>query len=164
MINTLNKINKKLQDIVRYVAVVLLFVIIVSTSVQVFTRYVLDASLIGTEEVSRYCFIWATMLGAALCVSSFSHATVSFVPDMLKGKAKLINTCIVQALMMVLAAIFIVQGGKMIVVTLNQLSPTLRIPMWIIYSAVPVGGVMIFLASLCNILNAVFGEKEGGAQ
>ncbi|WP_312699510.1 TRAP transporter small permease [Sedimentibacter sp.] len=164
MINTLNKINEKLQNIARYVAVFLLFVIIISTSVQVFTRYVLDSSLVGTEEVSRYCFIWATMLGAAICVSSFSHASVSFVPDMLKGRIKLINTCIIQALMMVLAVIFIVQGVKMVGITINQLSPTLKVPMWLVYSAVPVGGVMILLASLCNIINSVFCIKPGGVQ
>lgn len=166
MVNKINALNEKIIKIYEQVSVVLLFLIVISTTVQVFTRFVLDAALVGTEEVARYSFIWASMLGAAICVSRFSHSTVSFIPDMLKGKVKDIHKIIVQVLIMILASIFIVQGYNMILITFKQLSPTLNIPMWLIYLAIPVGGVAMVIGSLCNILNIVFKnestESEGG--
>lgn len=164
MVKNLNILNERVLKVCQYVAVVLTFIIIVSTSVQVFTRFILGSSLIGTEEVARYSFIWASMLGAAICVKNFSHATVSFVPDNLKGKAKKFQGCIVQILIMILSLIFIVQGYNMVMVTFKQLSPTLRIPMWLIYLSIPVGGVAMLLASVCNFLNIIVEKNDGGAE
>ncbi len=164
MVNNINLINKKVLKVCQFVAVALTLIIIISTSVQVFTRYVLGAALIGTEEVARYSFIWANMLGATICVSRFSHATVSFLPDILKGKSKTFHGCFVQVMIMILAFIMITQGYNMMLVTLKQLSPTLKIPMWAVYLAIPVGGATMFLASLCNILNIVFKKNDGGEQ
>ncbi|NMA72681.1 MAG: TRAP transporter small permease [Bacteroidales bacterium] len=163
MVNKLNLINEKVLKICQSVAVALTFLIIISTSVQVFTRYVLGASLIGTEEVARYSFIWANMLGASICVSRFSHATISFLPDNLKGKSKTFQECFVQAMIMIMAIILITQGYNMILVTLKQLSPTLNIPMWMIYLSIPVGGATMLLGSLCNMLN-IFSKKDDGGE
>lgn len=166
MVNNLNAINEKIIKVCRNMAVVLTFLIVVSTTIQVFTRFVLGAALVGTEEVARYSFVWASMLGAAICVSRSSHSAVSFIPDMLKGKVKDIHSIIVQILIMILAIIFIVQGYNMILVTLKQLSPTLKIPMWLVYLSIPLGGVAMVIASICNILNIIMKdnsrESEGG--
>lgn len=164
MVNNLNLVNEKVLKVCQFAAVVLTFIIVISTSVQVFTRYVLGASLIGTEEVARYSFIWANMLGASICVSHFSHATVSFLSDNLKGKSKEFHGCFVQALIMIMAVILITQGYNMMLITLKQLSPTLKIPMWAVYLSIPVGGATMLLGSLCNMLNIIFKKNDGGEQ
>lgn len=52
----------------------------------------------------------------------------------------------------------IVQGINMLGITLKQLSPTLKVPMWLVYLAIPVGGTGILLNSLLNI--ADMGRKS----
>lgn len=164
MTSKLNKINEKVLEFCQLLSVILIFLIIISTSVQVITRFVLNSSLVGTEEVSRYSFIWASMLGAGICVSRYSHPNVSFLADILKGKAKMLQELFVQIMIAIMGLILIVQGYNMVQITLNQFSPTLKVPMWIIYLAIPVGGIIIVFGSICNMLNIMSKAKHGGEE
>lgn len=164
MTSKLNKINEIVLKICQLLSVILIFLIIISTSVQVITRFLLNSSLVGTEEVSRYSFIWASMLGAGICVSRHSHANVSFLSDILKGKFKLLQEVFVQIMIGIMGVLLIVQGYKMVQITLNQLSPTLKVPMWIIYLAIPIGGIIILFGSICNMLNILSKVKHGGEE
>ena len=56
------------------VSVILLIVVIVATTIQVFTRYIMNASLSGTDEVARFAFVWMSMLGASICVRTYGHS------------------------------------------------------------------------------------------
>jgi len=152
MADTAVKINGYIMKVFEIVAAICIVVIIIATSIQVFTRYVLSSSMVGTEELARFCFIWATMLGASICVNHEAHAVVSFLPDKLKGKIKTNHAYLIQAFIIMAAGILIVQGVKMLGVTWNQLSPTLNVPMWIVYLAIPIGGIGIFMGAINNII------------
>ena len=86
MKDALDKVCSMVNRIYGGAALLLLAVLTGAMAVQVFTRYVLGSSLSGTEELGRYCFIWMTMLGASICVSSDSHAAVTILNDHLKGR------------------------------------------------------------------------------
>ena len=88
MKDALDKVCSMVNRIYGGAALLLLAVLTGAMAVQVFTRYVLGSSLSGTEELGRYCFIWMTMLGASICVSSDSHAAVTILNDHLKGRMK----------------------------------------------------------------------------
>ncbi|MCQ4838222.1 TRAP transporter small permease, partial [[Clostridium] symbiosum] len=94
-------------------------------AVQVFTRYVLGSSLTGTEELGRYSFIWMTMLGASICVSSDSHAAVTILNDHLKWRMKGGHKISVDILILACAVLLFIQGIKMAAMSTRQLTPTL---------------------------------------
>lgn len=143
-------------------AVVFLLIVIGATSVQVFTRYVLGSALPGTEELSRYCFIWSSFLGAAVCVRNWSNAHVSALNDSLKGRAKEVHSTILDLLVIGVALILIVQGAKMVGMTRIQKSSMMRLPMCYVYASIPAGGIGMLLNALCRILNR-YDRKGGGA-
>lgn len=140
-------LNKMYQS----AAVVLLAGIIVASTLQVFTRYILNASLTGTEEFARYCFVWMNMLGASICVRHGSHAVVSILNSKLTGKKKYIHEAAIQILIMALSVIIIVEGFRMVGYTMVQPSPTLRIPMGFIYASVPAGCIGMIINAVRNI-------------
>ena len=83
-----NKFCNAVNKIYTYAGVALLLVISVACVVQVFSRYVIGKAVVGTEEISRYSFIWLGFLGSAVCVQKWSNAHISIINDALKGKAK----------------------------------------------------------------------------
>ena len=145
------KVDDFLNKIYQSAAVVLLAGIIVASTLQVFTRYILNASLTGTEEFARYCFVWMNMLGAGICVRYGSHAVVSILNSKLHGKKKYIHEAAIQVLIMVLSVILIVEGFRMIGYTMAQPSPTLRIPMGFIYASVPAGCIGMIINAARNL-------------
>lgn len=140
--------------------VLLLIVIVIASSLQVFTRYIMEDSLLGTEEVARYCFIWATMLGACICVSKFTHASVNLLNDALKGKAKKIHSIIIDAVVFIAAAILIIEGINIVMSTTSQYSSGLGIPIWVVYLSMPVSGFGMAALSLERIFKKLLKKGE----
>lgn len=136
----------------------LLAVIVVAMFLQVFTRYVLNASLTGTEELGRYCFVWMNMLGAGLCVNKVSNASVSILNDSLKGKAKLWHSIFLELTIGIMSVVLFIQGISLVRVAVGQVSPALRLPMWMVYASIAAGSAGIVLNALNNILKRWKGE------
>lgn len=64
----IKKLNQAVDAVYMSISILLLIILVIASALQVFTRYVLNNSLVGTEEVARYCFIWMSMLGGSVCV------------------------------------------------------------------------------------------------
>lgn len=145
------KVDDFINKVYQSAAVALLAGIIVASALQVITRYVLNASMTGTEEFARYCFVWMNMLGASICVRYGSHAVVSILNNKLRGKMKYIHEMVIHGLMIILALILMAEGVRMIGYTMTQPSPTLRIPMGYIYASVPAGCIGMIVNAVRNI-------------
>lgn len=142
-------------------AVLFLLIVIAATTVQVFTRYVMGSALPGTEELSRYCFIWSSFLGAAVCVKNWSNAHVSALNDKLPENGKKFHSTILELLVIGAALVLITQGFKMTWATRAQKSSMMRLPMCYVYGAIPAGGIGMLLNSCYRILNR-FCVRGGG--
>ena len=153
MLNIMKKANAILNKVFTGLSVALLAVVIVATALQVFTRYIMNASLSGTDEVARFAFVWMSMMGASLCVRNHGHAVVSVLNDSLKNKpkAQAIHSVAVQILIMIGAAVLVVCGIQLVIATGEQSSAGLGIPISYTYACIPVGGAGMVINSLVNI-------------
>lgn len=75
---------EKLQITVGVVFLCIFFIVIV---LQIITRY-MGISVIWTEEVANYSFIWAIFMGAAVMVNRREHFNFDFFLRKLQGKKK----------------------------------------------------------------------------
>ena len=157
---TFNKLCDLINKIFIYVGVVMLVVICVACIIQVVSRKFIGNTVAGTEEVSRYCFIWMGFLGSAICVQNWSNAHISLLNDALKGKLKKTHTVFLNIMVLICGAVLFYQGIKSVQVTSKQLSSMLRIPMSYVYLAIPVGSFGIMLSSLRRTLNTLFGKEQ----
>lgn len=155
MTKKLDKLAQIINSIFEWSGVVLLFILIVACVLQVFTRKVMGASLQGTEECARYCFIWVVFFGVNLCVARGGHAAVDLLNSALKGRVKDIHNIILQVMMGIVAVILIYQGFKMCSLTMKQLSPTLQIPMSLIYLSIPVSSIGMVVNIANNIVKLI---------
>lgn len=154
-----NKCCDILNKIFAYAGVALLVVISIACIIQVFSRYVLGHAIQGTEEISRYCFIWLGFLGSSVCVKNWSNAQVSFLNDSLKGNAKKWHSIFLNVMVIICAAILMYQGMKCVGITGKQRSSMLRIPMSYVYAAIPVGSFGMIVSSLQRILNTLAAKE-----
>jgi len=136
-------------------AIACLIIIVCSCVVQVITRYVINSSLMGTEEISTYGFMWMTMLGIAVCTQKNSHSSIGILNDMLGGRAKTFHKMLIYIAMACGMIVLLVQGVNMMMVAMKQSSPVLRIPMYWIYLCLPTGSIGVLLNLVVHFMDSI---------
>ncbi len=104
------------------------------TLIQVIWRYGLNQPLTWSEEVARYCFVWVTFIGAATLLRlKDGHPEL----DSLRNRVSpvLRNAIdVFSRIMIICCCIAISVGGyRMIETQFYQESPSVGIPMWMMY-------------------------------
>jgi len=125
--------------------VTILSAMTIAVFLQVLFRYLLKLPLFWTEEFARYCLVWSSLLGAAVALKNGQHMAVTFVMERLPGKLRRIFSVIALLFITLLLTVILLGGIQLVLVTRAQISPALRLPMAIPYSALPIGAaIMIF--------------------
>lgn len=145
--------------------VLIMGALVVIVSWQVFARYILDGSGAWTEESSRFLLIWLALLGAAYATGQRVHLAIDLFPNLSPTKkrwrAVILNLC-----MLLFAVLGLIVGGARLVyviLDLKQLTPSLQVPMGLIYLAAPLAGLFITIYALDDLLRSLRGEviEEG---
>ncbi len=127
----------------------------------VLTRYAFGSQASWSEELARFLLIWIGILGAAYASGQNLHLAIELLFPKLKTKGQHRLKVIIYALIILFAATVLVIGGiRLMYITnmLGQLSPALRIPMWLVYSVVPVSGVLIIYYKINGLRTSLFSE------
>jgi TRAP-type C4-dicarboxylate transport system permease small subunit len=127
---------------------------------QVISRYVLNNPSTITEEFLRFSLIWLSMLSAAYVVGKKSHIAFTLLSDNLNNSKKIVIDIVIQAAFFVFAAIIMLYGGgKAVSLTMAQISPSLNVPMGLVYLSLPISGMLIIFYSFLNLLELLEQRK-----
>lgn len=141
------------------VMVIFLAIMVVVVFAQVVWRYVLSASIFWSEELSRYLMVWATMLASSVCLRRGSHMAVRFIHDLLpRGLRKLSSLVVYTAILGFLGVVFGC-GITLVSRTWTQISPTLSLPMGLVYACVPLGALLMAVQTV-GLLGRIW--RSGG--
>ena len=127
---------------------VMMAVLMVPVTLQIVARYIgIIPRYIWTEEMARFCFIWILLIGARIAVRDGSHFLVDRLPEPRTKRGTAIGRIFVDAIILVVAIIFVVWGWPLVQFGLLQQSEMAGLPMVLIYAAWPIAGVtwMLFL-------------------
>lgn len=123
------------------ICIVLMSTMSLLLAVQVFMRYVMQASLSWSEELARYIFIWLIYLGISYGAKIMKHikieASLAIFPKKIQPYIVILGDLIFFGF-----ATYICYVGYYIVqkqVFIGQTSTATGIPMWLVYSAPMVG-------------------------
>lgn len=141
----MGKIIKGINQVVHVVVVMLMVILVITVFSQIFSRFVLDAPLVWTEELSRYTMIWLTFLGAAYALSIRAHIGMELVVDRLQGVMKQLLIVLAAAVSFVFFVLMVTKGFELSMRVMDQPSAVLQIPMGIVYSVIPISGVILML-------------------
>ncbi len=127
---------------------VLFWALFVTVFLQFFTRYVLNDSFAWTEEIATYCLVAVVFVGAAMCVRLGRHIHVDLLFRYLPaGVARAVATVIdvIRTLFFAYAAYLVWRFMGLIE---GESMTTIDIPKNLIYGAVCIGFILMFLRSI----------------
>ena len=148
---------------------IMLSIMLVVLTLQVFCRYVLQSSLSWSEELSRYIFAWLVWVSAAYATKKMRHLRITAFKDSLPKEKQWVLDLLALVVMVIFAVIYGITAVRVVVKVagMNQLSPAMRIPMWIPYLSVPVGIILLGYRAAQNAFYMIkehFGNKGGTKQ
>lgn len=152
-----------IDSILRYCIIFLMGFLVVDVFWQVFSRYVLGDPSTFTDELAGFLLIWVSLLGAAYMSGQNRHIAITLLPDRL-GEAANRKVQIVIRLLVIafVALVFIVGGGRLVIstITFQQITPSLNIPMAIVYMIGPISGLLIVYYKISDLLEFLSAHKR----
>jgi TRAP-type transport system small permease protein len=163
MVHTLRqyvRLTNLLNKVVGYMLFIMLAVMSVLITWQVFARFVAGNSLTFSEEASRFLMIWLTLLGAAYAVKEGSLIAVDILQNKLTGNPGKVLKVIMSVCTSVFYIILIIYGFKMAQNVSFQTAPTTGLSMFWPMLAVPVGGALMLINTIASLIEDFIGKEE----
>ncbi|MFP4546770.1 MAG: TRAP transporter small permease [Fidelibacterota bacterium] len=157
--------GKIVDHVTKYLSwflILLMALIVLDVTWQVFTRLVLRNSSSWTEELARFLLIWIGVLGASYTLHTRMHLGIDILTYKLKGTRRQIVEVIIYTLVALFALIVMVIGGfKLMAMTfqLNQISASIGIKIGYVYFVIPMSGLLMIFYSLDFIVTALKAEE-----
>lgn len=115
---------------------------------QVVSRYILNTSVYGLEDLAAYVAVWFYFIGAAHGGATRSHISASLTDLIVTSPRRLAALRIVTTLFSAVMAAWVCSWSIQYMqfnLMLGARSPELKIPLWPVHLAMPVGlGLMAF--------------------
>lgn len=150
-----------LRDIEVNLCIVLMIVMLIVATLGVFFRYVLNNSLVWSDEICRYMFMWLVFLSASYAVAMRKQLTIEllttyFLKDRI-GTLKIIK--IMDNIICIVFSLFLIIVGYKLVINTIEISPVLQIPMKVVYSCLPIGCLLIVVRIVETLLQKEENEE-----
>ncbi len=151
-----------LEKILRWIIGISMVVMVAVIFYQVVLRYVFHNSNIWSEELARYLMCYVVLFGAAIAIRKCSHLQVDFLINMLPERARCIAMTICTLAGDAFLVFFLIHGISLCQGTTNSISSGTGIPMSYVYACLPIGAVLMLLASVEVILKELVKFTELG--
>lgn len=153
-------VMEKLGKAIMWIGLLLILCMVCSTFLQVLMRYVAHISLAWTYDLSKYLFIWATMLGATILVYTSGHINVSLLVQRMPVTVGKIICLFADTCILISSVLILYTGYKFMMMNISNSSITLGISFAYPMSSLPISGVLMILFSIGNIMKHFAKWKE----
>ncbi|OLO26239.1 C4-dicarboxylate ABC transporter permease [Alkalihalophilus pseudofirmus] len=157
----MRKAIKGMNQTLNIILVLIFVVLTVAVFCQIIFRFVLNQPLAWTEELSRYSLVWITFLGAAFAMSKNAHIGMEVLRDRAPAFLKKVLAIVAAVVCLGFFFIMIKEGYSLAGRSMNQLSPVLKIPMGIVYSVIPISGVILAINIIDVTIRQLRQREEG---
>ncbi|GAB3005375.1 TRAP transporter small permease [Cyclobacterium sp. 1_MG-2023] len=154
--------KSKLDKIVGVMLMVIMAVMVLNVTWQVFSRYVIQSPSSFTDELSRYLLVWLGMLGAAYVAGQGNHLAIDILPTKLTGEAKRKLLMVINVVIILFVIPVMIMGGtNLVYITfiLEQKSATLQLPLAYVYMMIPFSGLLVLFYQLVD-LKILMNQKD----
>jgi C4-dicarboxylate transporter, DctQ subunit len=154
----MNTFGKMLRAIEKTEESLVIFSVVLALAlccVQVTARYAFNYPLSWPEELIRYLIILIVYVGASIAVRKKSHISVDIIYTFFPHTKKILHY-LSTGLGIVFSFLIIIYGMKFVknLVASGQIAITLKIPIFIVYSILPIGGLLLLLQYILQLSGA----------
>ena len=159
------KIVDGLDRLIKVLVVLMFFISLATIVGSVICRSLLHIAVPWSEEVAKYLTVYIVYWAAALAARTGRLTRLTVAVDALHLNRT--GQRIVEWIVGLISIGFFALAGyatiRAIELAATQLSPALKIPMWIPYLGIPIGCVLLILNIFANLLDPeAVDEIEGG--
>jgi TRAP-type transport system small permease protein len=129
----MQKLINAFFKLLEFLVVLCLFAMVVMVFGNVLMRYFFNSGIQVSEEMSRYCFIWLTYLGAMVAMREGGHLGVDTMIKLLPLGGKKLCVFLSECLMLFCNGMFLWGTYKMHDLQVTNISPVVGISMIWIY-------------------------------
>jgi TRAP-type C4-dicarboxylate transport system permease small subunit len=155
---TMQKLTALITKALEMILIILMAVIVIDVSWQVFTRFILKNPSSYTEELAGFLLIWIGLLGASYALHTRAHLGIDVLTSKFHGVKRLISEILIYSIVLLFAFLVLVIGGWRLVnltLTLKQISPAMGIPMGYVYIVLPLTGFLMMYYSIAAIIDVM---------
>lgn len=155
----MNKLRKCVNQALEILAGGSLLAMVILTSWQVITRYLLKNPSTWSEELVSYLFAFASLFGAAIVSGERNHMNIPILIERMGHKMQVAFGILGELVAALFSLTILIYGGfKISILAMGQMTSSLHIPIGVFYVVLPVTGVLILLYSVLNIIEIVQGK------
>ena len=148
-----------------------ILVIVIIISCEVFARLVIHKSIMWSEEVALLLMVWTAFIAMAIGVEKGLHIAISLFFNMFPKKIQFVIAKINTLATIFFGYALVVYGAKLASMTMTSTLPATQWPAGTAYLMMPVGGVFIIYFALLDLFGAkkyrhlsIEGEREDGGK
>ncbi|GAB7388882.1 TRAP transporter small permease [Bacillaceae bacterium] len=150
----------RLNRILMYLVGIILAVMTVVVTLQIFSRFILKYPLPWSEELARYLMIWLVFLASSLALRKQALIGLEAIAERLSGTARKYLKTVVYLICSGFFVFLLIKGIDMLDHVKMQRSPAMKISMAWPYAAIPVGSFFLLLNSLAVLIELHRKEEQ----
>ena len=156
----LHKIRNVINVILSTLCAAIFGLMVIVGTYQIVARYFFNNPSTISEELLTYSFTWLALLASAYVFGKRDHMRMGFLADKMTGTPKKILEIAIEILVMLFSASVMLYGGFTIMqLTMTQVTASLGVQMGVIYTVVPLSGLLIIIYSIINIVDLAVGYE-----
>ena len=144
----MKKFAQKFNQVEEAISVLIFALLVLDVFIGVIWRYVLNNSLVWTDELSRLLFVWITWLGLSVGEAHKEHIKISMFTDRLPFRVAHVVNILANLITIAIAAIV----AYYVIVVSNTMAGsmyvTLKVPYAIGYWSIPIGCALYIIRLL----------------
>lgn len=161
----LNKFRKVIDTILSSACAVIFAAMVVIGTYQIVTRFIFKSPSTVSEELLTYSFTWMALLSSAYVFGKRDHMRMGFMADKAGPGGQKVLSILGEVLILLLASSVMIYGGVTITkLTMTQSTASLGIPMGVVYTIIPISGLLIVLYAVLNIVDLVNGVERNAKE
>lgn len=151
-----------LEKIQKYIGMIFLSIFIVVVIIQIIARY-LAVSVLWTEEIAVFSFVWAVFMGASIMVRKEAHFSFDFLRTNLTGVKKHVLDLVVDVLMLGFIVYMLVYGYEIMMTFWNYNWYSLpEFKMGYVWAVIPIAAAFMGIYKIEHIAGRIT-KMRGGA-
>lgn len=151
-------ISRSVIRVIEWLLIALLGVMVVLVFSNVVLRYAFNSGIVFSEEVSRFVFMWLTLLGALVAMHDGAHLGMNSVIAALPEWGQRVARFLSDALMLVCCALLAHGTWKQVGLAMDDRSPVTGVPMGVVFSGLLVTSVGIALLLAMSLWRQLSGR------